>query len=172
MPDAKHYKAFISYSHTDQKCATWLHRKLENYRLPRLLVGTETQFGQVPRRLLPVFRDRDELPASSDLGGELRTALARSRFQIVVCSPSSAKSHWVNEEILSFKRMHGESRTLALIIEGEPYSGDARECFPAALRFRLAADGSLSDVPAEPIAADIRTSKHLTYTPAPDIVPP
>ncbi len=106
-----------------------------------------------------MFRDRDELPASSDLGVELRAALARSRFQIVICSPKSAKSHWVNEEILSFKRLHGEARTLALIIDGEPYAGDARECFPAALRFRLAADGSLSTVPAEPIAADIRPNK-------------
>ena len=157
--EPERYSAFISYSHADQKCATWLHRKLENYRLPRKLVGTAAPLGTVPRRMLPVFRDRDELSASSDLGVELRAALARSRFQIVVCSPKSAKSHWVNEEILSFKRLHGESRTLALIIAGEPYSGDAHECFPAALRFRLAADGSLSDVPAEPIAADIRSNK-------------
>lgn len=124
-----------------------------------MLVGTESLFGSVPRRLPPVFRDRDELPASSDLGAELRAALGHSRFQIVICSPKSAKSHWVNEEILSFKRLHGEARTLALIIDGEPYAGDERECFPAALRFRLAADGSLSDIPAEPIAADIRPNK-------------
>lgn len=159
MAEPDRYSAFISYSHADQKCATWLHRKLENYRLPKTLVGTETPLGTVPRRLLPVFRDRDELSASSDLGVELRAALARSRFQIVICSPKSAMSHWVNEEILSFKRLHGEARTLALIIDGEPYSGDARECFPAALRFRLAADGSLSTVAAEPIAADIRPNK-------------
>lgn len=159
MAEPERYSAFISYSHADQKCATWLHRKLENYRLPRVLVGTDSLFGKVPRRLLPVFRDRDELPASSDLGAELRAALACSRFQIVICSPKSAKSHWVNEEILSFKRLHGEARTLALIIDGEPYAADERECFPAALRFRLAADGSLSDVPAEPIAADIRPNK-------------
>lgn len=157
--EAQRYSAFISYSHADQKCATWLHRKLEHYRLPRTLVGTASPHGTVPRHLLPVFRDRDELPASSDLGVELRAALARSQFQIVICSPSSAMSHWVNEEILSFKRLHGEARTLALIIDGEPYSGDARECFPAALRFRLAADGTLSNIAAEPIAADIRPSK-------------
>jgi len=153
------YSAFISYSHANQAVARWLHRALEGYRLPRSLRGTESPFGPVPKRLPPVFRDRDELPASGDLGEELRAALAASRFQIVICTPRSAASKWVNEEILSFKRVHGEYRTLALIAEGEPYSGGAQECFPPALRFKLAPDGSLSDTPAEPIAADIRPGK-------------
>lgn len=153
------YSAFISYSHADHACARWLHRGLETFRLPKALVGSDSPFGPITRRLLPVFRDRDELPASGDLGTELRAALAQSRYQIVLCSPNSARSHWVNEEILSFKRLHGESRTLALIVAGEPYAGGEQECFPPALRFRLAPDGSLSDVPAEPIAADIRPGK-------------
>lgn len=153
------YAAFISYSHADHAIARWLHRGLEGYRLPKALIGTPSPYGPVPRRLPPVFRDRDELPASGDLGEELRAALAASRFQIVICSPRSATSKWVNEEILSFKRLHGESRTLALIVDGEPYAGDARECFPPALRFQLAPDGTLSDRPAEPIAADIRPGK-------------
>jgi tetratricopeptide (TPR) repeat protein len=153
------YSAFISYSHSDQPVTRWLHRALEGYRLPKALRGTESPFGPVPKRLPPVFRDRDELPASGDLGEELRAALAASRFQIVICSPRAAASKWVNEEILSFKRIHGEYRTLALIADGEPYSGTERECFPAALRFKLAPDGTLSDLPAEPIAADIRPGK-------------
>ncbi len=65
------------------------------------------------------------------------------------------RSKWVNEEILAFKRVHGENRTLALIVDGEPYGAD-RECFPPALRLKLGFDGALSDAPAEPIAADIR----------------
>lgn len=153
------YAAFISYSHSDQATVRWLHHALETYRLPRQLVGTESPFGPVPRRLPPVFRDRDELPASGDLGANLRAALAESRFQIVLCSPKAAKSHWVNEEILTFKRMHGGSRTLALIVSGEPYGGGDEECFPPALRFHLGPDGELSDTPAEPIAADIRPGK-------------
>jgi tetratricopeptide (TPR) repeat protein len=112
----------------------------------------------VPRRLPPVFRDRDELPASGDLGLELRAALAQSRFQIVLCSPKAARSHWVNEEILAFKRTHGEHRTLAVIVSGEP-GDDEAECFPPALRFKLSPDGELSDEPAEPIAADLRPRK-------------
>lgn len=157
--DVSRYAAFISYSHSDQATVRWLHHALETYRLPRQLVGTDSPYGPVPRRLPPVFRDRDELPASGDLGENLRAALADSRFQIVLCSPKAAKSHWVNEEIKTFKRMHGESRTLALIVSGEPYEGGDQECFPPALRYHLGPDGELSDVPAEPIAADIRAGK-------------
>lgn len=153
------YAAFISYSHADQASARWLHQALETYRLPKTLVGAETEFGPAPKKLPPVFRDRDELPASGDLGEKLRAALADSRFQIVLCSPKAAKSHWVNEEILTFKRLHGEYRTLAVILSGEPYSGTDTECFPPALRFHLGPDGALSDTPAEPIAADIRPGK-------------
>jgi tetratricopeptide (TPR) repeat protein len=153
------YSAFISYSHSDQAAVRWLHPALETFRLPKEIVGTPSAFGPVPKKLPPVFRDRDELPASGDLGEHLRAALADSRFQIVLCSPKAAKSKWVNEEILSFKRMHGEHRTLALILSGEPYAGGDTECFPEALRYHLAPDGTLSDTPAEPIAADIRPGK-------------
>ena len=155
------YRAFISYSHRDRAVAGWLHRAIEGYRLPAKLVGRPTPIGTAPRRLTPVFRDRDELPASGDLGSELTAALERAMFLVVICSPASAASRWVGEEILAFKRMHGDGRVLALIAAGEPgASADparlADECFPRPLRLRMGADGRLSDVPAEPIAADIR----------------
>jgi hypothetical protein len=152
------YAAFISYSHSDDAVARRLHRALEGFRIPRSLIGKPSPYGPVPRRLPPVFRDRDELPASGDLGLELRAALAESRFQIVLCSPKAARSHWVNEEILAFKRTHGEHRTLAVIVSGEP-GGVEAECFPPALRYKLGPDGELSDEPAEPIAADLRPGK-------------
>ncbi|MBB3694562.1 toll/interleukin-1 receptor domain-containing protein [Sphingomonas sp. BK580] len=152
------YAAFISYSHADTATVRWLHRRIETYRLPRALIGTDSAFGPVPRRLPPVFRDRDELPASGDLGQELRAALAAARCLIVVCSPRAARSRWVDEEVLSFKRLHGEGRVLALIVAGEPGDPD-NECFPPALRRRIGADRALSDVAAEPIAADVRPGK-------------
>ena len=154
----RQYAAFISYSHADTAAVRWLHQRIETYRLPRALVGTVSAFGPVPRRLPPLFRDRDELPASGDLGQELRVALAAARCLIVVCSPNAARSRWVNEEVLSFKRLHGEGRVLALIVAGEPGDPD-NECFPPALRWRIGADGELGDVPAEPIAADVRPGK-------------
>ncbi len=162
--DAFRYYAFISYSHRDKAAAVWLHRAIETYRIPAKLVGAQTRVGKTPRRLAPVFRDNAELPASGDLSGELTEALRGSRHLIVICSPASASSRWVNEEILTFKRLHGEQRVLGLIVDGEPYSandpgGEARECFPRAMRFSLGPAGELSNRPAEPIAADLRSSQ-------------
>ena len=100
--DAPKYRAFISYSHRDSRWASWLHSSLERYRPPKALVGTVTARGEVPRRLAPIFRDRDELASATDLGTLINAALEGSACQIVLCSPPAAKSKWVNEEILAF----------------------------------------------------------------------
>jgi tetratricopeptide (TPR) repeat protein len=161
---APKYWAFISYSHRDTVWADWLHKSLESYRPPKDLIGTSTPRGIVPKRLTPVFRDREELPSATDLGALLNEALQQSRSQIIICSPKSAKSHWVNEEVLAFKRLGREDRIFCLIVGGEPNATDMpgredEECFPPALRFKLGPDGNLSTVRTEPIAADARPGK-------------
>ena len=155
------YRAFISYSHADTALAKWLHHALESYRVPAKLVGRETAVGIVPRRLIPLFKDRDELAASGDLGDGLKAALAASKFLIIIASPAAARSLWVNEEVRSFKAIHGEARVLVAIAGGEPYATTmagraAEECFPPAVRFRLDPAGRVGDDPAEPLAADLR----------------
>jgi hypothetical protein len=156
------YRAFISYSHADRRIADWLHSALERYRLPAKLVGEQTALGPVPPRLGAMFRDRDELPAAGDLSKELVSALKRSMFLIVICSPAAAQSKWVNEEVRQFKLLHGRkrgdgtARVLALIADGDPADPGGGDCFPAALKFHVLPDGSVSSDPAEPIAADIR----------------
>ena len=102
------YVAFLSYSHRNKAETEWLHRALERYSIPRKLVGRETAKGKVPARLIPIFRDRDELAVSSNLGGELKAALENSAHLIVIASPASARSTYVQEEIRTFKAMHGE----------------------------------------------------------------
>lgn len=158
------YVAFLSYSHRNKAETEWLHKALERYHIPKKLVGKETPKGKVPARLIPVFRDRDELSASADLGNELRGALERSEHLIVIASPASARSTYVQEEIRYFKSLHGEQRVFALIVGGEPYASgmpgrEEEEAFPISLRFKLDSEGQVSDVPAEPIAADIRPGK-------------
>jgi tetratricopeptide (TPR) repeat protein len=158
------YRAFISYSHSDEKWARWLHRSLETYRIPKHLIGTATEFGAVPERFAPVFRDREELASATNLGTTLIAALEQSACQIVICSPKAAKSRWVNEEILTFKRLGREHRVFCLIIGGEPgASGNPAtaefECFPNALIYKLGADGQPSTERSEPIAADARPGK-------------
>jgi tetratricopeptide (TPR) repeat protein len=154
LPTEYKYRAFISYSHKDEKWAAWLHSALETFKVPRYLVGETTTMGLIPERMGKVFRDREELSSSHSLGTELTQALEDSACQIVICSPNAANSHWTNEEILTYKRLGRENRIFCLIVEGEP--GTDTECFPPAVRFQMGADGVLSDKPAEPIAADAR----------------
>jgi len=160
------YKAFISYSHEDGKWADWLHRTLESYRPPRHLVGEITDQGPIPRRLTPIFRDRAELPTATDLGAAINEALDQSACQLVICSPAAARSRWVNEEILAYKRLGREDRIFCLIVAGEPNAAEhpelsLEECFPEALRYKMGPDGKQSDVRAEPIAADLRDDKDV-----------
>ena len=155
------YKAFISYSHHDVRWAHRIHRFLETYSIPRRLVGQKTQHGMVPKKLRPIFKDRDELPSASDLNKVVNEALEASEFLIVICSPDSASSHWVNEEVLTFKRLGRADRILSIIIDGEPGASgipgrESEECFCPALRFRLDQRDNLSDESAEPVAADVR----------------
>ena len=155
------YRAFISYSHRDKAWADWLHRSLETYRVPSRLVGTKTANGEIPRRLNPIFRDREELASATDLGREVNEALAQSENLIVLCSPASAVSRWVNEEVLAYKRMGRGERIFCLIVDGEPDATDmpgreAEECFCPALRCLPDSDGRPTTGRTEPIAADVR----------------
>ncbi len=155
------YKAFISYSHKDEKWATWLHKSLERYRFPDATVGKVTPNGEVPKSLKPVFRDRDELTVGNDLGTVIEDALDRSENLVVICSPHAAQSKWVDQEILYFKRSGRSDRIFSVIVDGEPFasnmSGRAdEECMPRALRFEIGSNGELTDQPAEPLAADLR----------------
>jgi tetratricopeptide (TPR) repeat protein len=156
-PAACHYRVFLSYSHADANWARWLLRRLEGYRVPDRFQGQAAPIGRVGPRLAPVFRDRDELPSTSDLGQTIRAGLSDSATLVVVCSPRAAQSRWVQEEIVAFKRLHGESRVFAFIVAGEPNAQSAAaECFSPGLQFALGADGQLSPVAAEVVAADAR----------------
>ncbi|MGE0116971.1 MAG: TIR domain-containing protein [Dongiaceae bacterium] len=155
------FKAFISYCHDDERVAAWLHRALERYPIPRSLRGQDSPAGPIGRRLYPIFRDREELSSSGDLSASIRAALDRSDALIVVCSPAAARSRWVNEEILAFKRLGRQERIFAAIAGGEPNAAaeglaPSLECFPPALRYALGADGELTDRTVEPLAADLR----------------
>ncbi|MCJ0825810.1 TIR domain-containing protein [Luteimonas sp. 50] len=163
MPQCK-YHAFISYSHADRRWADWLHKALETYLIPQRLVGRTTAAGTIPKRFAPVFRDRDELPSATDLDRKVNEALAQSAALVVICSPHSASSRWVDAEVREFKRLGREQRVFCLIVDGEPNAGDIpgrehEECFAPALRHRIGADGGSMPGRTEPIAADARPGK-------------
>lgn len=134
---AKRNYVFISYNHEDVKWAKWLQRKLEWYRLPTE-ARNELSGSSYIR---PVFRDRDTLTAGV-LNDELRSHLEASKYLVVICSPNSAQSQWVSDEVKAFIEMGRLDRIVPFIIEGSPKNykdGDFRqplmgECFPLALR--------------------------------------
>ena len=66
------YIAFISYRHKplDKQAAEMIQKRIENYRVPKEF--REKAGGD---RLGMVFRDEDELPASSSLSDSITYAL-------------------------------------------------------------------------------------------------
>lgn len=150
------YSAFISYNHRDRQTASWLHHALETYRVPRHLRGRDSPVGVLGARLPPVFQDRAELGASTDLAASVRVALEDSAFLLVICTPNGRRSKWVNEEIRTFTRLGRRDRILCLIAGGEPNASNVPGADPEleALPPALFENGE-----SEPLGADIRKGK-------------
>ena len=143
LPEEKKFKyfAFISYSSKDIAWGRKIQRKLEHYRLPARLKKKDA-----PSRAYPVFRDETDLS-----GFKVRDALEKeledSKYLIVICSPRSAASDWVNDEIRYFIDHGREHCILPFIVDGIPGSGDpATECFPPALL----------EMTEDPLGVDVR----------------
>lgn len=142
MNSRQRYKAFISYSHRDRKVAEWLHRALETYRAPRDLARSGVD-------LRPIFRDRDELSASADLSNAIRDALDLSDALIVLCSPASAASRWVNREVEYVLNAGGLNRVVCVVAPDTPAASPLAQVLPPSLRAALP-EG------VEPLAVDLR----------------
>ena len=124
------YDAFISYSHKDMRWGRWVQERLERYRLPEDLQADSA----CAKTSLRIFRDQTDL-AGVELQASLRRELEASRYMIVICSPYSASSPWVNDEIRYFKSLGRADCIIPFIVDGEPESGDpATECYPGELR--------------------------------------
>lgn len=136
------YDAFISYRHSelDMYVAKKIHKKLESFKIPRTIIDKSGK-----RRIERVFRDQEELPIGSDLADNIKQAISESQYLIVICSPRTPESYWVQKEINTFIAMHGREHILAVLIEGEP-----AESFPKEILFRDNGEA------VEPLAADVR----------------
>ena len=132
---------------------------MEEYRLPRRLVGRSGPLGTVPQRLHPIFRDRDELTASGHIGAVVEAALADSRALVVLCSKASAASPWVEAELAAFQRLRVDAPVLCVLLDGEPMAArrgePLAECLPRPLHARFGAGVGLDD--DAPVAVDLRT---------------
>ena len=125
------YFAFISYSHKDMAWARWLQKKLEGYRLPAQI---RQKYMDLPQKIAPVFRDETDL-AGPVLEEALQRELESSQYLIVICSPNSVASSYVNDEIRHFVGLGRKKKIIPFVVEGEPFSRDpAVEAFPPAMR--------------------------------------
>ena len=112
-----HFNAFISYRHCepDATVAGNIQRQLERYRIPKA-IQKATGIKKIDR----IFRDKEELPLSSNLGDDIESALRNSDFLIVICSPRLMESTWCQREIALFLQDHPIERVLTVLAEGEP----------------------------------------------------
>lgn len=134
--DQRKYYAFISYCHKDKAKARRLYNRLQRYRLPSSIIREQKVKRGVtlPERLTPVFIDDEEMMGTSVRQG-MQRGLSQSRFLVVVCSPNSAKSTYVNYELEYFIQDGRGDHIIPYIIQGSPCSGDpAVECYPPAIR--------------------------------------
>lgn len=148
-----HYTAFLSYAHKDEVWATWLHTKLEQFKIDADLVGTQTARGPVPKNLRPIFLDRGNFAGGDSLAEATLMALDGSAALIVLCSTISAQRPIVNEEVRLFKERHPDRPIIPVLIDGTPPGN-----FPQALRYELEPDGTISNRELTVLGPDLRDS--------------
>ena len=144
-----HYNAFISYRHhpDDIRVASQIHRALEHYKIPRAIRKTS-------KGITRIFRDKEELPITSNLTDDITRALENSDFLIVICSTHTRESTWVQREIETFLKTHDRNKILTVLVNGEPY-----DTIPEILLSEERTDpltGRTVSVPIEPLSCDWR----------------
>ncbi len=152
----EHYNAFISYKHApeDNKVAEAVQKGLEHFHIPGK-IRKNTGMKKINR----IFRDKDELPITSDLSDTIAKALENSDYLIVICSTNTKQSEWVPREIEYFLKNHSKKDIFTVLVNGEPY-----DVIPEILLYedRVEADENGKEqsvrVPIEPLSCDYRTS--------------
>ncbi len=147
--DGAKYDAFLSYSSRNAEVALKIEDDLENFPLPGAMQR------RLKRRHLNVFLDKSDL-LGNQVTEALEKNLSRSRTLVVLCSPDSRTSEYVNTEISLFAAMEGERRIVPVLIGGGPNT-DSRVkesdwAFPAAL---------LEVLDNDPLGPDLRTAWKL-----------
>ena len=142
---ANNYIAFISYRHLplDTAVAEKLHKSIERYRVPKELRKSAGQ-----KYLGRVFRDKEELPLSNDLTQDIYEALDASEFLIVVCTPQTPESLWVDREIEHFLTKHDRDHIITVLA-----AGTAEESIPRRITEVYGPDGVTVVDRREPLCA-------------------
>ncbi len=106
---AGRFDAFISYSHrADDDIAPSLRHGLQHLAKP-----------WYRRRAMRVFLDRTNMSADPALWTAITRALDTSKGFVLLMSPESANSVWVNREIDYWVERNGSNRMLPVLTSGE-----------------------------------------------------
>ena len=150
-----HFTAFISYKHApkDNAVESEIQKRLERFRVPAAILKKTGK-----KKIGRIFRDKEELPITSDLSDDINRALKDADFLIVICSTSTKLSTWVPRKIETFLQWHSRKRILAVLVDGQ-----CKDVIPDQLRretvVRTDADGNRveEEVIYEPLACDFRS---------------
>src|SRR5215510_1559234 len=103
------YQAFMSYSHAaDDKLSPAIQAGLHN--LAR-------RWYQM--RAVRVFRDKTSLSANPHLWSSIEEALGQSEYFVLLASPLSAKSPWVQREVQWWLSNRDSTKIIILLTDGE-----------------------------------------------------
>ncbi|WP_423489112.1 toll/interleukin-1 receptor domain-containing protein [Mycobacteroides sp. PCS013] len=117
-PGGYDYDAFLSYSRADTAVAEGIQKGLHS-------IGRK--LGRL--HALRVFRDKTDLAASPSLWAKLTEALDKSRYLVVVLSPNSASSEWVNKEIDYWLAHRGRNNLVLVMADGTLIWDDTHGAF-------------------------------------------
>jgi tetratricopeptide (TPR) repeat protein len=149
-----HFSAFISYSHAaDDKLAPALQYALQRFAKPWYRM-----------RSLRIFRDETSLSVTPELWPTIQSAVDQSRHFVLLASPDSAKSKWVNQEVTHWLQSKGSDRLLIVLTAGEIRWDDASRDFdwsrtdalPPALRSAFSTEPKFEDL------RDVQDVEHIS----------
>jgi hypothetical protein len=141
-------KAFISYDHKDDLIGSALQIGLQKFAKSRSAA-----------RAMRISRDKTNLATNPDLWSSIEQELIDSEFLILLCSPESAKSHWVAREAAAFLKTSSSSRILLVLVGGELVWNPAQADFDRPATTALPEfDKPLFS--SEPLYLDLRWAAH------------
>lgn len=142
------YRAFVSYSHaSDARLATSLQQSLGQFAKPWYRL-----------RSMRIFLDKTSLAANPALWPTIEEALGQTEYFLLLASPISAKSAWVQQEISWWLKNRSANKLIICLTDGvilwDAKAGDfdwqKTDAIPSNLK------GAYS---VEPLYADFRAAK-------------
>ena len=142
------YKAFISYSHaSDARLAAALQSSLSRFAKPWYRLRT-----------MLVFLDKTSLSANPALWPTIEKALGQSEYFLLLASPSSANSQWVQQEVQWWLRNRTAEKLVLCLTDGvilwdnktRDFDWEKTNAIPTNLKGAF---------PSEPLYADFHAAK-------------